>query len=59
MGSHLISLHIRLVLLVFGSSYRLARIQHRLVQYPVILDSYPSNKIHVHVYLDMYFDTDI
>ena len=28
-----------------GSSYRLAQIQHRLVQYPVILDGYPSNKI--------------
>ena len=42
-----ISLHIGLVLLVFGSSFRLAQIQHRLDQYPVILDGYPSNKMHL------------
>ena len=34
-------------MLVFGSSYRLAQIQHRLVQYTVILDGYSSNKIYV------------
>ena len=44
---HPISLDIGLVLLVFGSSFRLAPIWHRLVQYPVILNGYPSNKIYV------------
>ena len=44
MGSRPISLDIGLVLLVFGSSFRLTRIRHRLVQYPVILDGYPSNE---------------
>ena len=34
---------IGLVLLVFGLSFGLAQILHRLVQYPVILDGYPSN----------------
>jgi hypothetical protein len=47
MGSHPISLDIGLVLLVFGSSYGLAQIQNRLIQYPVILDSYPSNKMNI------------
>ncbi len=41
-----LSLDIRLVLLVFSLSYGLAQIQHRLVQYPVVMDGYPSNKIH-------------
>ena len=45
MGSCPISLDIGLVLLVFGSSFGLAQIRHRLVQYPEILDGYPSNKI--------------
>ena len=44
MGVHPISLDIGLVLLVFGSSYGLTQIQHRLVQYPVILDGYPFNE---------------
>ena len=44
MGSRPISLDIGLVLLVFGSSFRLAQIRHRLVQYPVILD---GKKIHI------------
>ena len=44
MGSRPILLDIGLVLLVFGSSFGLTQIQHRLVQYPVILDGYPSNK---------------
>ena len=35
------------VLLVFGSSYGLTQIQHRLVQYPMISDDYPSNKIYI------------
>ena len=47
MGSCPISLDIGLVLLVFGSSFGLAQILHRLVQYPVILDSYPSNKVYI------------
>ena len=49
MGSRLISVDIGLVLLVFGSSFGIARIQHRLVQYAVILDGYPSTKIYVFV----------
>ena len=40
-----ISLDIGFVLPVFGSSYGLTQIQHKLVQYPVILDGYPSNNI--------------
>ena len=47
MGSHPITLDIGLILLVFGSSYGLTQIQHRLVQYPVILDGYPSNKMYL------------
>ena len=41
MGSRPVSLDIGLVLLVFGSSFGLTQIRHRLVQYPVILDGYP------------------
>ena len=48
MGSHPILLDIELVLLEFGPSYRLA---HRLIQYPVILDGYPSNKIYLLVHI--------
>ena len=48
MGSHPISLDNGLILLVFGSSFRLTPIQHRLVQYPEILDGYPSNKIYMY-----------
>ena len=33
MGSHLISLDIGLILLVFGLSYRLTQILHILIQY--------------------------
>ena len=38
---------IGLVLLVFVSSFGLAQILHRPVQYPVILDGYPTNKIYI------------
>ena len=34
-----------LILLVFGSSFRLTQIQHRLIQY-LILDGYSSNKVY-------------
>ena len=47
MGSHPIILNIGLVLLVIGSSYTLAQIQHRLVQYPVILDSLINRPIRI------------
>ena len=50
-GSRPISLDIRLMLLVFGSSFELTQIQHRFIQYPVILDSYPSNKIYIYGHL--------
>ena len=50
MGSCPISLNIGLVLLVFGSSFGLAQIRHRLVQYPVILDGYPSNKMYIYTH---------
>ena len=50
MGSRPISLDNGLVLLVFDSSFGLAQILHKLVQYPVILDGYPSNKIYVQVH---------
>ena len=50
MGSRPISLNIGLILLVIGSSFGLAQIRHRLVQYPVILDGYPSNKIYIAVF---------
>ena len=46
MGSHPISLNIGPALLVFGLSYGLAQIQHRLVQYPVKLDGSSSNKLY-------------
>ena len=49
MGSRPISLYIGLVLLVFGLFFGLAQILRRLVQYPVILDAYPSNKICTYV----------
>ena len=49
MGSHsTITGHWTVVLLVFSSSYGLALIQHRLFQYPVILNGYPSNKIYMY-----------
>ena len=35
--------NIGLILLVFGLTYGLAQIQHRFVQYPVILDGYTCN----------------
>ena len=52
MGSRPISLDIGLVLLVFGSSFGLAQIQHRLIQYPVIYwtATHPIRYIY-HLYL--------
>ena len=47
MGSHPISLDIGLVFLVFGSSYRLAQIQYRLVEYPVILDGWMNRPFRI------------
>ena len=47
-NDHGTTLVIGLVLLVFDSSYKLSRIQHRLVQYSVILDGYPSKRIYIH-----------
>ena len=44
---HPISLDIGLNLLVFGSSHELTQ---KLVQYPVILDGYPFNKIYMYVF---------
>ena len=54
MGSYPISVDIGLVLLVFRLPFfGLAQIQHRLVQYHVILHGYPSNDTYMYVLCTM------